>query len=57
MGDEELALGVVVPSMFQSRVHDSVAAAVAGAWEAEHPRPLGAGAEAPVDDFSLPAGL
>src|SRR5579875_2246029 len=36
VSDEELALGVIVPSMFQARVHDSVASAVAAAWEAEH---------------------
>jgi malic enzyme len=37
VSDEELALGVIVPSMFQPRVHEQVAAAVAAAWEAEHP--------------------
>ncbi len=37
VSDEELALGVIVPSMFQARVHEQVAAAVAAAWEAEHP--------------------
>jgi len=39
VSDEELALGVVVPSMFQSRAHDNVAAAVQAAWQAEHPTP------------------
>jgi malic enzyme len=33
VSDDELALGVIVPSMFQPRVHESVAAAVAAAWE------------------------
>ncbi len=37
VSDEELALGVIVPSMFQPRVHEQVAAAVAEAWSAEHP--------------------
>ncbi len=37
VSDEELALGVIVPSMFQPRVHEQVAAAVAEAWTAEHP--------------------
>ena len=37
VSDEELALGVIVPSMFQPRVHEQVAAAVAEAWAAEHP--------------------
>ena len=37
VSDEELALGVIVPSMFQARVHEQVATAVAAAWEAEHP--------------------
>ena len=37
VSDEELALGVIVPSMFQARVHEQVATAVASAWEAEHP--------------------
>jgi malate dehydrogenase (oxaloacetate-decarboxylating) len=35
--DEQRALGVVVPTMFQSRLHQAVAAAVADAWIAEHP--------------------
>ena len=34
---EELGVGVIVPSMFQVRVHEQVAAAVAAAWAAEHP--------------------
>ncbi|MGH9107604.1 MAG: NAD-dependent malic enzyme [Acidimicrobiales bacterium] len=37
VSDEELALGVIIPSMFQPRVHEQVAAAVAGAWTDEHP--------------------
>jgi malate dehydrogenase (oxaloacetate-decarboxylating) len=37
VSDEELALGVIVPSMFQPRVHEQVAAAVAEAWSSEHP--------------------
>jgi malate dehydrogenase (oxaloacetate-decarboxylating) len=37
VSDEELGLGVIVPSMFQPRVHEQVAAAVAAAWAAEHP--------------------
>jgi malate dehydrogenase (oxaloacetate-decarboxylating) len=37
VSDEELAVGVIVPSMFQARVHEQVAAAVAAAWQAEHP--------------------
>ena len=53
VSEEELALGVIVPSMFQPRVHDSVAAAVAGAWEAEHPRPRGAGAGSPAGPEGL----
>jgi malate dehydrogenase (oxaloacetate-decarboxylating) len=40
VSDEELALGVIVPSMFQPRVHEDVAAAVEAAWKAEHPEPL-----------------
>ena len=39
VSDEELALGIVVPSMFQPRVHEKVAAAVQAAWQAEHPPP------------------
>jgi len=37
VSDDELALGVVVPSMFQPRVHEQVAAAVEEAWRGEHP--------------------
>ena len=37
VSDEELGVGVIVPSMFQVRVHEQVAAAVAAAWTAEHP--------------------
>jgi malate dehydrogenase (oxaloacetate-decarboxylating) len=43
VSDEELALGVIVPSMFQPRVHEQVAAAVQQAWADEHqdePPPL-----------------
>jgi malate dehydrogenase (oxaloacetate-decarboxylating) len=32
--DDELGLGVIVPSMFQPRVHEDVAAAVEAAWRA-----------------------
>jgi malate dehydrogenase (oxaloacetate-decarboxylating) len=46
VSDDELALGVLVPSMFQPRVHDNVAAAVAAAWEAEHPRARSGGGPA-----------
>jgi malate dehydrogenase (oxaloacetate-decarboxylating) len=35
--DEQRALGVVVPTMFQSRLHNAVASAVADAWLADHP--------------------
>jgi malate dehydrogenase (oxaloacetate-decarboxylating) len=35
--DEQRALGVVVPTMFQSRLHSAVANAVADAWLLEHP--------------------
>ncbi len=45
VSDEELALGVIVPSMFQARVHEQVASAVAAAWEGEHP-----GSPSPVPD-------
>ena len=37
VSDEELGVGVIVPSMFQARVHEQVAVAVAAAWTAEHP--------------------
>jgi malate dehydrogenase (oxaloacetate-decarboxylating) len=37
VSEEELALGVIIPSMFQAKVHEQVAAAVAAAWTAEHP--------------------
>ena len=36
VSDDELAVGVIVPSMFQPRVHERVAAAVQQAWTAEH---------------------
>jgi malate dehydrogenase (oxaloacetate-decarboxylating) len=36
VSDDELALGVIVPSMFQPRVHEQVAAAVQQAWADEH---------------------
>jgi malic enzyme len=39
--DDELRMGVVVPSMFQSRVHERVAIAVAEAWASEHGAPRG----------------
>jgi malate dehydrogenase (oxaloacetate-decarboxylating) len=56
--NEELSVGVIVPSMFQPRVHEQVAAAVAAAWSADHPEgqsPPGAGATEPtVDDDGLP---
>ena len=39
VSDDELALGVIVPSMFQPRVHEQVAAAVQAAWTDEHPSP------------------
>ncbi len=35
--DEQRGLGVVVPTMFQSRLHQAVATAVGDAWLAEHP--------------------
>ena len=35
--DDQRALGVVVPTMFQSRLHHAIASAVADAWLAEHP--------------------
>jgi malate dehydrogenase (oxaloacetate-decarboxylating) len=37
VSDDELAVGVIIPSMFQLRVHEQVASAVAAAWSAEHP--------------------
>jgi malate dehydrogenase (oxaloacetate-decarboxylating) len=43
VSDEELSLGVIVPSMFQARVHEDVAAAVEAAWGREHPAPPSAG--------------
>ena len=47
--DEELGLGVIVPSMFQPRVHEQVAAAVAEAWASEHPAaPAGPGTPFPT---------
>ena len=48
VSDEELAVGVIVPSMFQARVHEQVAAAVAAAWEAEHPAVTGPGTAFPT---------
>jgi len=33
--DDELALGIIVPTIFQSGLHDQVASAVAEAWRAE----------------------
>jgi len=39
VSDEELSLGVIVPSMFQPRVHEQVAAAVEQAWSSEHDKP------------------
>ena len=36
--DEQRALGVVVPTMFQARLHQAVATAVAEAWIGEHPQ-------------------
>jgi malate dehydrogenase (oxaloacetate-decarboxylating) len=36
VSDDELALGVIVPSMFQPRVHEQVATAVQQAWTDEH---------------------
>lgn len=45
--DEELALGVIVPSMFQPRVHEQVAAAVAASWAAEHPGPAASSLSGP----------
>jgi malate dehydrogenase (oxaloacetate-decarboxylating) len=36
VSEEELRMGVIVPSMFQPRVHERVAAAVAEAWANEH---------------------
>jgi malate dehydrogenase (oxaloacetate-decarboxylating) len=35
VSDDELRMGVIVPSMFQPRVHDRVATAVAEAWAGE----------------------
>jgi malate dehydrogenase (oxaloacetate-decarboxylating) len=37
VSDEELAPGVIVPSMFQPRVHEQVGGAVAEAGSPEHP--------------------
>lgn len=34
VSEEELSLGVIIPSMFQARVHEQVAAAVSSAWAA-----------------------
>jgi malate dehydrogenase (oxaloacetate-decarboxylating) len=36
--DEQRALGVMVPTMFQSKLHLAVARAVGDAWLAEHPQ-------------------
>jgi malate dehydrogenase (oxaloacetate-decarboxylating) len=36
--DEQRSLGVVVPTMFQARLHQAVATAVAEAWIGEHPQ-------------------
>lgn len=37
VSEEELQLGVIIPSMFQPKVHDEVAAAVEAAWRATVP--------------------
>ena len=37
VSEDELSVGVIVPSMFQPRVHEEVATAVANAWQREHP--------------------
>jgi malate dehydrogenase (oxaloacetate-decarboxylating) len=49
VSDDQRGLGVIVPTMFQARLHQSVAGAVSEAWLVEHPqarrregaRPLG----------------
>jgi malate dehydrogenase (oxaloacetate-decarboxylating) len=36
--DEQRGLGVIIPTMFQTRLHQAVARAVSDAWIAEHPQ-------------------
>jgi len=35
--DDQRGLGVIIPTMFQTRLHHAVARAVSDAWLAEHP--------------------
>jgi malic enzyme len=35
--DDQRSLGVIIPTMFQSKLHQAVARAVSDAWLAEHP--------------------
>src|SRR5579875_3256271 len=47
--DEQRAIGVIVPTMFQAALHQAVAKAVADAWRAEHPT-IGTGTANDTDD-------
>jgi malate dehydrogenase (oxaloacetate-decarboxylating) len=37
VSDDQRGLGVIIPTMFQTRLHQAVARAVSDAWLAEHP--------------------
>jgi hypothetical protein len=53
--DDQRGLGVIIPTMFQTRLHQAVARAVSDAWLAEHPdgRKRDMLAE-PGSDFGMP---
>jgi malate dehydrogenase (oxaloacetate-decarboxylating) len=52
--DEQRGLGVVIPTMFQARLHKAVADAVSAAWLAEHPPPGGVRKDGSRFDIGLP---
>jgi len=54
--DEQRSLGVIIPTMFQARLHQAVARAVGDAWVAEHPEARRRDGFRPSDDndFGMP---
>jgi malate dehydrogenase (oxaloacetate-decarboxylating) len=55
--DEQRSIGVIIPTMFQSRLHQAVAGAVSDAWVSEHPQARRRESMRPLDDDAAFGGL